>query len=101
MTKNLESNSVESFQIWQKRMLFACKRGNIETELLLNRYISKLEKASPKLRIHIETFLSENEQDLFHWLIKPSSIPYQAHHSTTPTHYLTLISDIQKVYLKK
>lgn len=99
----MDSNLIEqeSFKIWQKRMLFACKRGNLECELLLNHFINQLDSAPASQRLLIEQFLQETEQALFHWLLKPINKPQQAHHTALPAHYRKLISEIQQVYLKK
>lgn len=98
---NSQHRTSESFEHWQKRMLFACKRGNIETELLLLKFIQKLNPAEYPQRNLIESLLNESEQDLFHWLIKPQQTRQLAHHATPPEKYHTLISEIQNVYLKK
>lgn len=97
---SIDKRPTEPFVIWQKRMLFACKRGNIETELLLANYISELKQAPLSLRSRIETLLNETEQDLFHWLIRPVEEPKLSHHTCPPPNYLQLIAEIQKVYLK-
>ncbi|BBP46042.1 hypothetical protein THMIRHAS_14150 [Thiosulfatimonas sediminis] len=96
----IPDSSLSPFDIWRKRTLFACKRGNIETELLLLAFIQQLNPITNDQQRLIDAFLNENEQDLFHWLIKPIKSPRLAHHSQAPQNYHGLISEIQQVYLK-
>lgn len=94
-----QNDQAWSFQHWQKQLLFLCKRGNLESELLLKPYILSLKPTIKSNQTQlIERFLSETEQDIFHWLLltKPSnSKPV----SPTPQHYKQLIKEIRDNYL--
>lgn len=86
-------------EIWRKPLLFLCKRGNLETELLLVNYITTLsQRPSPETLQLIEQFLHESDQDLFHWLLKTSAkrslVP-----DTPPAQYQPLIKEIRANYL--
>lgn len=107
--QNTISNSIQqawSFETWQKRALFLCKRGNIETELLLKSYIHSL---NPMLAIEnkekiylIEQFFLESEQDLFNWLLNSQlTTQDKQNFSVTPApeHYHQLIREIRDNYL--
>ena len=113
MTKdklNTISNLIDqdwSFETWQKRALFLCKRGNIETELLLKSYIHSLNPMlaiENKEKIHlIEQFFLESEQDLFNWLLNS----HQTNQNKqiievipAPEPYHQLIREIRDNYLK-
>ncbi|MDX1351814.1 MAG: hypothetical protein R3254_02305 [Thiomicrorhabdus sp.] len=114
-----------SFITWQKRALFLCKRGNLETELLLQNYILSLtppslkpsslkpyflvddevsrhsqHTSSPlmqKIKL-IDALLLESEQNLFNWLLHtPTST--SAPSTSPPTRYLQLIQEIRDNYL--
>jgi len=88
-----------SFEHWQKHCRFLCKRGNLETELLLQDYVDSIK---PGLAIEkyllIEEFLSENDQDLFHWLLLTESSSIKPV-KPTPNAYLALVSEIRDNYL--
>lgn len=88
-----------SFTAWQKHALFLCKRGNLETELLLQSYINSLNPRLPNEKIElINSLLQESEQNLFHWLLltKPSNTKPV---SPVPNDYVELISEIRHNYL--
>jgi len=90
----------ETQQAWLNRTLFQCKRGNLETELLLVAYVPKLLTASKIQQDCFLNLLNESDQTLFYWLL-PDSLPapqngaYQA----VPAEYQTLIADIRNNYL--
>lgn len=75
-----------------KAIRLNCRRGNSETELLLQAYIDHLaEKPDPEALHELSTLVAENDQDLFHWLMTPTDAPH---------HYQTLIERIRQTYLK-
>jgi len=106
-TNSLPSHSDWSFELWQKKALFLCKRGNLESELLLKSYIHSLKEPLPidneeeiiknKTQL-IDQLLLETEQNLFHWLLNVQN-------STTtpvnpiPSQFLHLIKEIRDNYL--
>ena len=90
---------VRSFIAWQKHALFLCKRGNLETELLLKSYINSLKPrlANEKIEL-INNLLQESEQNLFHWLLLTKSSNSKPV-SPVPSGYVELISEIRDNYL--
>ncbi|MEA1989220.1 MAG: succinate dehydrogenase assembly factor 2 [Pseudomonadota bacterium] len=88
-----------SFKVWQKHASFLCKRGNLETELLLQNYIHSLKPSLPNEKIElINNLLQESEQNLFHWLLLTKSSNNKAV-SPVPNGYVELISEIRDNYL--
>jgi len=88
-----------SFKVWQKHALFLCKRGNLETELLLQSYIHSLKPNLPNEKIElINNLLQESEQNLFHWLLLTKSSNSKPV-SPLPNGYVELISEIRDNYL--
>jgi len=100
--------SNNTFELWQKKTIFLCKRGNLETELLLQSYIhslnslltvdNKQETIKNKTQL-IDQLLQETEQNLFHWLLNmqnSASTPV----NPIPPHFLPLIKEIRDNYLK-
>lgn len=92
-----EKRPVENEQAWLNRILFLCKRGNLETELLLSAYAPSLIKAPASQKQLFEFFLQESDQHLFAWLLNPhdSDSPQP---STRPE-YRALILTIRNNYL--
>ncbi|MEA3405941.1 MAG: succinate dehydrogenase assembly factor 2 [Pseudomonadota bacterium] len=95
MTKNLLS---ETQQAWLNRTLFQCKRGNLETELLLVAYAPTLLLASDQQQGLFQELLNESDKHLFYWLL-PDSQPQTEACSGVPVEYQTLIADIRNNYL--
>ncbi|MDG6773105.1 succinate dehydrogenase assembly factor 2 [Thiomicrorhabdus sp. ZW0627] len=91
-----ESNQTE--QAWLRRMLFLCKRGNLETELLLSAYSLTLLHACEADRRLFEQLLLESDQALFNWLLKDPSANNVTGHEI-PTCYQGLIDAIRNNYL--
>ncbi len=81
--------------IWRKKAQMLCKRGNLETELLLNKYIETLQSPTAQKRILLEAFLNESDQNLFNWLLDPE----QARQA--PSKYLGIIAEIRNTYIDK
>ena len=76
-----------------KAIQLNCRRGNSESELLLQAYIDLLaEQPDPKALQELSVLVAENDQDLFHWLMTPAKAPQQ---------YQTLIERIRQAYLKR
>lgn len=100
-TPNSKDYSTEcaTFITWQKRCLFLCKRGNLETELLLQSYIHSLK---PPLAVEkkelIDDLLQQSEQDLFHWLLLTQTSNIKPVRPL-PNAYLELIHQIRDNYL--
>lgn len=88
----------ETQQAWLNRTLFQCKRGNLETELLLVAYAPKLLTASKQQQTLFLKLLNESDQDLFYWLL-PNSLAQRPSCSWIPEEYQTLIMDIRDNYL--
>lgn len=90
----------EAFENWRKKAQFLCKRGNLESELLLASYIDSLDQSvSAEQRTLFETLLNENDQNLFCWLMKfnPKAPNEEV---STPSEYQQLIEEIRANYLK-
>ncbi|GKT12412.1 MAG: antitoxin CptB [Thiomicrorhabdus sp.] len=92
--------TLEAFQNWRKKALFLAKRGNLESELLLVAYIDSLDQTISTEQIEIfEALLSENDQNLFCWLMEFN--PKAPNDSVTPpAEYLSLVKIIRTNYLK-
>lgn len=89
----------DNFTNWQKKTLFLCKRGNIETELLLQDYIQSLTPSAPSAQKNlIDALLNESEQNLFHWLLGTQNSTIKPV-EPVPDQYLSLISEIRHNYL--
>ncbi|WP_019556606.1 FAD assembly factor SdhE [Thiomicrorhabdus arctica] len=85
----------------RRKLLFLCKRGNLESELLLIAFVEALDlQLSPQKNQLFETFLNENDQNLLCWLLKHNP---QAPSQTVgiPTEYQALIDEIRLNYLNK
>ena len=87
------------FDHWRKKSLFLAKRGNLESELLLAKYLNTLDKEINIEKAHLfRELLSENDQNLFRWLM--TFDPKSPHETVqSPEKYLTLIQEIRKNYL--
>ena len=83
-------------ELWRKKALMMSKRGNIETELLLINYVENLQNPSAQKRILLESFLNENDQNLFNWLIHPTD---NKGNQNIPKHFTPLIKEIRHYYL--
>ena len=88
------------------RITFQCKRGNLETELLLIAYVEKCikpifdQQPLPSEKIALfEALLNESDQALFNWLLPHSLETENQANSAIPAQYRTLISDIRNNYL--
>ncbi len=89
-----------AFKNWRKKSLFLAKRGNLESELLLAKYLDSLKEsiAIEKAELFRE-LLSENDQNLFRWLM--TFDPKMPHKTVkSPEKYLPLIQEIRENYLK-
>lgn len=76
-----------------KAIRLNCRRGNSETELLLQAYIDLLaENPDPEALRELSTLVAENDQDLFHWLMTPAE---------APPPYQAVIERIRQTYLKR
>lgn len=100
------------------RLKFQCKRGNLETELLLIAYVencieptsnqafnkifnkvsTQLQQQSEQLTL-FEALLNESDQALFNWLLPHSLETEKQAVSAIPAQYRTLIADIRYNYL--
>ncbi|MDG4811458.1 succinate dehydrogenase assembly factor 2 [Hydrogenovibrio sp. 3SP14C1] len=75
-----------------KAIRLNCRRGNSESELLLQAYIDLLaENPDPEALHELSILVAENDQDLFHWLMTPTDAPQP---------YQELIKRIRQTYLK-
>ena len=88
------------------RITFQCKRGNLETELLLIAYVEKCikpifdQQPLPSEKIALfEALLNESDQALFNWLL-PHSLETENHPTPpTPAQFRTLLRDTPNHYL--
>ena len=103
----IDSSSQAGLKADLNRLKFQCKRGNLETELLLVAYIEKLvDKSAEQVRC-FENLLTESDQDLFYWLLKKSIATQNSQQNTSknqayggvPEQYQNLIADIRNNYL--
>lgn len=85
------------------RLKFQCKRGNLETELLLVAYLERVIEPSfhqpSELIKQFEALLNESDQSLFNWLLPHSVATENQSDSMVPAQYRTLITDIRDNYL--
>lgn len=84
------------------RITFQCKRGNLETELLLIAYVEKCIKPifdQSEKTVLFEALLNESDQALFNWLLPHSPETKNQAMSVIPVQYRTLIADIRNNYL--
>jgi succinate dehydrogenase flavin-adding protein (antitoxin of CptAB toxin-antitoxin module) len=78
-------------QAWLKRMRLAARRGNQETDLLLNRYIDYLQTLNHYHQTQVfEQLVTQDDQTLFNWLLNPDN---------APGHLISLVKEIRKIYL--
>ncbi|WP_373016873.1 succinate dehydrogenase assembly factor 2 [Thiomicrorhabdus sp.] len=84
-------------QTWLKRMQFLCKRGNLETELLLSAFVPTLENAPREKKLQFESLLQESDQNLFNWLLAIQTPTTASGH--IPEHYQAIINEIRNNYL--
>lgn len=55
---------------------WACRRGMLELDLILERYYEqRLSQAAIAERLAFESLLSCQDQDLYHWLVKREDPP--------------------------
>jgi len=87
------------FKSWRKKSLFLAKRGNLESELLLAKYLDSLEEIDLEKANLFRKLLSENDQNLFRWLMTfDPKLPQEA--VRPPDKYINLIQEIRENYLK-
>jgi succinate dehydrogenase flavin-adding protein (antitoxin of CptAB toxin-antitoxin module) len=87
------------FDNWRRKSRFLAKRGNLESELLLAKYLDDLEDISIEKALLLRELLSENDQNLFRWLMTfDPKMPHEA--VKPPNKYLALIQEIRENYLK-
>ncbi|MCF6253133.1 MAG: succinate dehydrogenase assembly factor 2 [Thiomicrorhabdus sp.] len=87
------------FNNWRRKSLFLAKRGNLESELLLAKFLEDLNEISTEKAQLFREFLSENDQNLFRWLMTfDPKTPHEA--VRPPDKYLALIQEIRENYLK-
>lgn len=79
-------------QAWLNPIRLAARRGNLETELLLNAYIDKVlsQQNKPELINQFTQLLEQDDQTLFDWLMQPD---------TCPAEFQQLIAKIRQTYL--
>ncbi|MGM0541665.1 MAG: succinate dehydrogenase assembly factor 2 [Pseudomonadota bacterium] len=88
------------FETTRRKLLFLCKRGNLESELLLIAFIETVDwPLSPEKIQLFELFLAESDQDLLCWLLKHNpQAPTEK--VDIPAKYQALIAEIRLNYLK-
>jgi antitoxin CptB len=87
-----ENAKIPSPALWHKQLKMACRRGNAESELLLNAYLEHLiqQQASYHDLQPFESLLETNDPSLLTWLMQPES---------APKHFQPLIQKIKTAYL--
>ncbi|MBN2865666.1 MAG: succinate dehydrogenase assembly factor 2 [Thiotrichales bacterium] len=107
----LKQVRTENQQACLNRLKFQCKRGNLETELLLIAYIEKLVTQPAERQTCFENLLNESDQALFNWLLPHTEQQTEVRTkintdsqqrqsiSNVPEQYRTLIADIRDNYL--
>ncbi|MDA3806916.1 MAG: succinate dehydrogenase assembly factor 2 [Thiomicrorhabdus sp.] len=98
--KSQKTEFLADFEAKRRKLLFLCKRGNLESELLLIAFVETLDlQLSPEKNQLFETFLSESDQNLLCWLLKHNpQAPTEK--VGIPTEYQALIEEIRLNYLK-
>ncbi|GEM_PF-4342491 len=92
----LTGNELEN---WRRKSLFLAKRGNLESELLLAKYLDDLKEITTEKAALFRMLLDENDQNLFRWLMTfDPKMPHEA--IRPPDKYLTLLQEIRENYLK-
>lgn len=88
------------FEATRRKLLFLCKRGNLESELLLIAFIETVDWqiSSEKIRL-FELLLAESDQDLLCWLLK-HNLQAPTEKVIIPSKYQDLIAEIRLNYLK-
>ncbi len=72
----------------QKRLQWQCRRGMLEIDLLLKRYLSGgYVKADEDEQTAFESLLTENDQQLFLWL---------SGREVAPLHYKSLVEKLRR-----
>lgn len=98
--RSQKTELIADFEARRRKLLFLCKRGNLESELLLIAFVGTLDlQLSPEKSQLFETFLGESDQNLLCWLLK-----YNPQAPTEkvgiPPEYQALIEEIRLNYLK-
>ncbi len=90
----------EDFEARRRKLLFLCKRGNLESELLLIAFVETLDlQISPEKNQIFEALLDESDQNLLCWLLKHNpQAPTEK--VGIPSEYQALIEEIRLNYLK-
>ena len=87
------------FNNWRRKSLFLAKRGNLESELLLAKYLDDLTEINIEKAQLFRALLNENDQNLFRWLMTfDPKMPHEA--VKPPDKYLALLQEIRENYLK-
>lgn len=92
-----ENTTFENEQAWLNRILFLCKRGNLETELLLSAYAPTLIEAPNAQKQVFESLLEQSDQHLFAWLLNTQDA--NSLNPSVPAEYRLLIQAIRNNYL--
>lgn len=80
-------SNIETAEEKKKRLLWQCRRGMLENDLLLKRYLSNSYIDSPQdEQLLFESFLSENDQQIFLWL---------SGREVAPQHYFHLVEKLR------
>lgn len=82
---------LQTHQAWLKRMRLAARRGNQETDLLLNGFLDRLTTHTAFAHAELfEQLVQQDDQTLFEWLLRPQH---------APDGFRELIEQIRKIYL--
>ncbi len=97
---NPAPNPTANQQAWLNRLAFQCKRGNLETELLLAAYLPQLEQQPIEQQQLFEQLLQESDQSLFYWLLPQQlAASPKPGNQLIPDKYRRLIAEIRDNYL--
>lgn len=88
----MNHNQSQNHQAWLNKLRLAARRGNLETELLLNAFIDKqLTSCTESSRFEaFSQLLEQDDQTLFDWLMHPDACPAD---------YQPLVLKIRQTYL--
>lgn len=102
---SIDTNKSESFECWQRRMQFACKRGNLESELLLIAFINseQAQHLSHEQRACFESLLDIDDTTLMMNLLNtlPESKEESPYLNALLACQFELCRKIQKAYLHR
>jgi succinate dehydrogenase flavin-adding protein (antitoxin of CptAB toxin-antitoxin module) len=89
-----ETNPPAFDQAWSKQLALLCKRGNRETELLLEAYLPRLRLLDAAYQQRFAQLLQHPDPSLLSWLLNPDT------DQSIPQELCDLIHDIRTHFLQ-